>query len=123
MMEERNNELFLNLAIKTTNLIIMAICSNFIIVVKFGLDWPTAILNLDALCNCFSVYLSFRFSRKTYDRVFALCHSACYGCCVAACYRCCLPSKLPDHLELEHAQKCKTTTDRETTAEAEVEIK
>ena len=103
-IEAKNSEVFLNLAIKTTNLIIVSICTNYIILFKFGLDINTAILNIDALVNCGSVYLSYQFSAKYYDKLFGGCHKICYGCCVRLCYCCCLPTELPEHIQLEHIQ-------------------
>eukprot|EP01083_Nonionella_stella_P099718 280386_1 len=92
-IEEHNakqSKTFLDLSIRTTNLLIMIICSNFLILIKFGLKVPTAILNIDVLCNCFSVYLSYDFALKYYTCLFQSCHHMCYGCCVSLCYGCCL---------------------------------
>eukprot|EP01084_Bolivina_argentea_P126400 223815_1 len=61
-MELRNTELFLNLAIKTTNLIIFVVVTNYLALVKFGAKINPVLLMIDAVCNCFAVYVSFRFS-------------------------------------------------------------
>ena len=116
-MEAKRGEIFLNLAIKTTNLIIFSICTNYLILFKFGLNINTAILNIDALCNCLSVYLSYQFSSKYYEKLFGSCHKWCYGCCVRLCYCCCLPTELPEHIELEHVQSNRETSNTNTAEE------
>ena len=103
-MEAKNNELFLNLAIKTTNLIILVVVSNYLVLFKFGIQISTSLLNIDAVCNTLAIYLSYQFSTRYYDQLFKACHNVCYGCCVRLCYCCCLPNQLPDHLKLEEIQ-------------------
>eukprot|EP01083_Nonionella_stella_P038368 104396_1 len=93
-MELRNTELFLNLAIKTTNLIIFVVVTNYLALVKFGAKINPVLLMIDAVCNCFAVYVSFRFSSRHYDRIFGLCHTHCYECCAQLCYCCCLRTQL-----------------------------
>eukprot|EP01084_Bolivina_argentea_P304193 525288_1 len=117
-IETKNHEVFLHLAIKTANLIILVICSNYLILFKFGTKIATSILNINVLCNCFAVYLSYRFSDKYYDLIFKPCHTLCYGCCVRLCYCCCLPTKLPDHVELEKEHK--TVENGATTSAANI---
>eukprot|EP01084_Bolivina_argentea_P288479 495130_1 len=80
----------LNLAIKTTNVIIMAVCTNYIMLIKYGLTLPASILNVDVFFNCLSVYLSYAFASKYYDILFGVCHQKCYKCCIKLCYCCCV---------------------------------
>eukprot|EP01084_Bolivina_argentea_P027931 51920_1 len=112
-IEAQNSKKFLNLAIKTTNLIIMAVCSNFLILIKFGLNVPTAILNIDVICNCASVYLSYHFAKKYYTFWFKPCHHLFYGCCTNLCYCCCLSAKLHplDDVQQEQKQENHKTND------------
>ncbi len=64
--------LVLNLAIKTTNIIIISIATNYIMLIKYALVLPASWLNIDVFFNCFAVYLSYAFSSKYYDKFFGI---------------------------------------------------
>ena len=83
--------LFLFSIIKLTNLTILAIISNYIALINYGLQWPLYTLNIDTICNCLSVFLSLESSQAIYDKIFYFCHLLCFRCCVRVCFCCCLP--------------------------------
>ena len=94
-------KLFLYSIVKLTNLTILAIISNYIALIKYGAKWPLYTLNIDAICNCASVFLSLKSSQKIYDNTFYFCHAVCYKCCARLCYCCCLPGNKEKRKEEE----------------------
>ena len=94
-------EKFLDLAIKTTNTVIMAIVTNYFALIVYSARWPNYILSIDALFNSLSIYLSYSFTSKYYDLIFSPCHNKCYSCCSYLCFCCCVPTKLPSDIKLE----------------------
>ena len=81
---------FLKISIKTANLLIIAICTNYLIFIKFALGLPDWIYLIDVYSNYLSMYLSFGFASKYYDFIFTPCNDLCYSCCAKLCYCCCV---------------------------------
>ena len=95
---------FLKVAIKTSNLLILAICTNYLVFIKyiFGLsDW---IWLLDAFSNYLSMYLSFGFAEKYYNCIFAPCNDVCFSCCSRLCYCCCLSKEIKQEINIQRLQ-------------------
>eukprot|EP01083_Nonionella_stella_P043166 116497_1 len=90
--QDKHDRAFTRLCVKTTNLCILSVCLNWIILVKFGGKLPIAILHIDAISNCLSVYLSYEFASQYYKLFFKPCHHLCYNMCIKCCYCCCAPS-------------------------------
>eukprot|EP01083_Nonionella_stella_P043167 116499_1 len=91
-LHEKRNRSMARLCVKTTNLCILSVCLNWIILVKFGGKLPIAILHIDAITNCLAVFLSYDFAFKYYKYLFKPCHHLCYNMCIKCCYCCCAPS-------------------------------
>ena len=91
-LNHTDSHYFLKVSIRTANLLIFAICTNYLILIKYAIqstsDWMVLV---DVFSNYISMYLSFGFASKYYDCIFSPCHDLCYACCVRLCYCCCLP--------------------------------
>eukprot|EP01083_Nonionella_stella_P143654 446904_1 len=93
--QTKHNRAFTRLCVKTTNLCILSVCLNWIILIKFGGRLPIAILHIDVISNCLSVYLSYDFASKYYKLFFKPCHHLCYSMCLKCCYCCCYCCSVP----------------------------
>eukprot|EP01084_Bolivina_argentea_P271766 462506_1 len=104
---------FVQLAIKTANLCILAIAFNWIALVKFGGKLPITILHIDVISNCLSVYLSYEFASIHYEMLFKACHHLCYKICIKCCYCCCAPTSIVSGLKMlsVNSQSEVTTSD------------
>ena len=84
-----DSEYFLNVSIKTANLLTVAVCTNYLLIIKYGLGLSAWVFLLDVFSNYVSMYLSFGFAAKYYNIIFSPCHDKNYSCCLYLCYCCC----------------------------------
>eukprot|EP01084_Bolivina_argentea_P267596 454278_1 len=92
----------LDLAIRTTNLVILSVCSQLILLIKFGARLDVYWLNLEALFSGLSIYLTFKFSTPFYNCLFKPCHKVLFRPCIWFCFCCCLSIKLPQEMDFKY---------------------
>ena len=84
---------FLEISIKTTNLIIFALCTNILLIVILILKLPTYLFLIDVISDCISIYLSYSWASKYYQFLFKPCDYVCYSkLCNLLCHHCCIGS-------------------------------
>eukprot|EP01083_Nonionella_stella_P106354 306775_1 len=84
-----------HLTIKTTNLIILSVVTNYLLFIKYALSLDASVYVIDAFFNCLSIFLSYKFAAPLYNLIYRPCHKTCYGMCLNLCVCCCLPKSLP----------------------------
>eukprot|EP01084_Bolivina_argentea_P272410 463792_1 len=97
----------LQLAIKTTNLTILAFSTMFIFLLNRTVISGAIVYNIDGVITTISICLMYQSFSKLYDRLFSCCDTYCYRCCIKLCFCCCSAKSLPHDIELAITQNTK----------------
>eukprot|EP01084_Bolivina_argentea_P069636 126668_1 len=92
ILNHKKNALFLSLAIKTTNIILIVVFSGYIGVFLwnrsiFGQYWKT----FDHVIKCICLFMTFKFGENIYYKI-CVCQGCCYPLMTKCCFCCCMTS-------------------------------
>eukprot|EP01083_Nonionella_stella_P186538 683129_1 len=106
----KKNEKFMQLILKTTNLVIVSIITEYLTLVVNGLDIGEYWLSFDHTINVLCIYLSFGSADDKEYRLFCGCiDKCCHKCCTRICFCCCLPTQIDDDLQVAIAENSKSS--------------
>eukprot|EP01084_Bolivina_argentea_P290491 498993_1 len=89
---KKKNEIFMTLILRTTNLLIICVIAEYIILLvpalSLGVYWMSIKLTVNVVC----IYFSFgKFNDKLYGKLCCCMDKCCYKCCAVLCFCCCSP--------------------------------
>lgn len=100
-VQTKKHSIYLKISIKTANLLIFALCTNFIAFIQYLAILPSWFSIIVVLCNYVAMYLSFAFVSRHYRCLFSPFKNICYAGCNKLCFYCCCIDKISDDLELQ----------------------
>ena len=99
--QTKRHSIYLKVSIKTANLLIFALCTNFIAFLRYLGFMPAWVFMFVIFCNYLAMYLSFAFVSKQYRCLFSPFRNICYSACNELCFYCCCIDKISQDLQLQ----------------------
>eukprot|EP01084_Bolivina_argentea_P026613 49501_1 len=94
-MQKQKNEKFMKLMLKTTNLVIVSVATEYSLIFVNGARIGEYWLAFNHTINVLCIYLSFGgFNDKLYDKLCCCIDKCCSKCCGRLCFCCCMPSNV-----------------------------
>eukprot|EP01084_Bolivina_argentea_P036316 67203_1 len=118
---KQKNECFMTLILKTTNLMIISILTEYIVLIvsaaSIGIYWMSINHTINVLC----IYLSFGgFNDKLYDDLCCCVDKYCYGCCSSLCILCCMPCHTDERVAVAIAETSRSV--KQTASVTDVQV-
>eukprot|EP01083_Nonionella_stella_P083646 231341_1 len=106
----KNNEKFMQLILKTTNLVIISIITEYLTLVVNGAGIGEFWLSFDHTINVLCIYLSFGSADdRAYGLLCGCIDKCCHKCCTRICFCCCLPTQIDDGLQVAIEENSKSS--------------
>lgn len=103
---KQKNERFLELMVKTSNLVVIVVVSSYASIIFMALQFGIFIVLIDHTIIALCIYLSYAVNQSLYDKL--CCSTKCYRFCTILCYCCCAPRNIKDEsLEVAIQENCK----------------
>ena len=88
----KKNQHFMELILRTTNLVIVTIISEYLLLIVNGSGVGEHWLVIGHTINVLCIYLSFgAVNDRLYNKLCCCVHRHCHKCCASLCFCCCLP--------------------------------
>ena len=99
--QAKKHSIYLKISIKTVNLLIFALCTNFIAFIRYVARLPSWFFLFIILCDYVAMYLSFAFVSHRYRCLFSPFKNICYSLCSEVMYSLCGLNKIHTDLKLK----------------------
>eukprot|EP01084_Bolivina_argentea_P290848 499723_1 len=95
---KHKNERFLQLFVKTTTLVIVALIASYIASILLITEFGSFLLITEHSVISICIYLGYGSNDKLYHKICCLCHKSCHQCCTLICFCCCVPNQIDESL-------------------------